>query len=397
MYLYPLHSPTDTKKVLALAESLAFEGWKGRPLLVDDEDHPTSAYTGSHRIAALLHLDHNWEEYEERGATHPPEDIEVPVVAINWELLKQHGFIDDWNEAARDEDRLELLEEVGDLKAVAVMEEEMKEVNASVKFIAPEGEATPRLALVPKSISHLKSYLTMSDSEKGRELARLYMGTFVHFLEDWWIKETADSMPDELLESLEDYDESVLDDISDEAFEEFLMQTHSVGISGDPASPTFLHMDYQGIVRNQWLIHFTDDAWGIHAKGFQRGVWNLAQLGLTTHVPESEKESGGYNFSYLLSDFAQYGKERFRGWKYGKEAVLFRASGLVVYHHGDQEPQVIFEGKSARDIVPISETNEGYGVHSCRTDDLLFEADLEDVVGWVVSNYSQYRKHLVCK
>lgn len=56
---------------------------------------------------------------------------------------------------------------------------------------------------------------------------------------------------------------------------------------------------------------------------------------------------------------------------------------------------MIFYGNTAKDIIPIIEgDNEDWSLRNKGTDDILFEGDLEEVVGWLVDNYDQYRKKL---
>jgi hypothetical protein len=164
--------------------------------------------------------------------------------------------------------------------------------------------------------------------------------------------------------------------------------------------PTWYYVDYRSIVKNQWLIHFSDYAEDIyHDQKFNRGVYDYTTLGLTTHLPDSMKDGIGYNFAFLLSDYMQYGSGDMyhRGrWTYGKEAVLFKASGVKVWHYGDQQPQVIFWGPSAFDIVCIREhTSSGdYYVYSNHSRD-LFVGDFDDCVNWVVNNFNQYKRVLL--
>ncbi len=158
--------------------------------------------------------------------------------------------------------------------------------------------------------------------------------------------------------------------------------------------------DKPEIVKNQWLIHFTNDPDGIAKDGFIYGAEEMDKLGLTVHLSDFDKKYGGYNFAYLLNDFKRYGKAgRFsRGgeFKYGKEAVIFRASGLRVYHYGDEEPQVIFYGNTATNIIPIKEgENAKWAIYNNKTGRIIVENDdLEILTKWVQQNYPQYRKSL---
>ena len=62
----------------------------------------------------------------------------------------------------------------------------------------------------------------------------------------------------------------------------------------DPANaPSFMLMTYQGIIRNQWLVHMTDEPDEIARDGFRFGMHDLGRLGLTTYFTEKAKEIGG--------------------------------------------------------------------------------------------------------
>jgi hypothetical protein len=158
-------------------------------------------------------------------------------------------------------------------------------------------------------------------------------------------------------------------------------------------------LDDDKIVKNKWLIHFTNNAEEIAREGFTKGVNDITKLGLTTRLSDIDKQFGGYNFAYLLGDYVKYSREMYSGYKYGKEAVLFRASGIKTNHSGDREPQVIFYGNTAKNIIPIKKTNKGeygeYGIYDMRDGKLLYENNnLSKVVNWVVKNYDQYRSRL---
>ena len=93
----------------------------------------------------------------------------------------------------------------------------------------------------------------------------------------------------------------------------------------------------------------------------------------------------------------RYGKDRHgSGWKYGAECVIFRANGIEIYHSGDQEPQVIFEGKSATDIIPITSYEDIWQVgERGDTGEALFkDEDLDKVIWWIINNFAQYSKAL---
>ena len=256
--------------------------------------------------------------------------------------------------------------------------------------------AVSKKAFIPNDVIYLKNYLTMNKRDMGEELARAFPSEFWEFLE-----RTNPDVQESLRSQYEDYE--YIDDFSsipDGVLTEFLEDCGTDILNKDPVyAPLFLHASYEGLVKNQWLIHFTDDAFSISSKGFTRGVDNMAHLGLTTNFSENVKKNGGYNFAYLLNDFERYAFEGRGGGRprYGSECVIFRASGVKIYHYGDNEPQVIFWGKDARDIIPI--TRDGNDEWVLPTDDhgkpVYKNEDLDNVVNWVVNNFEQYRSVLL--
>lgn len=154
--------------------------------------------------------------------------------------------------------------------------------------------------------------------------------------------------------------------------------------------------DETEIIKNQWLVHFTNDANSISKDGFIYGVDDLNKLGLTTYFDDFDKKYGGYNFAYTIDDYKKYSKVGSR-YKYGEEVVLFRASGVRVWHFTDEEYQTIFYGNTAKDIIPITEgENNRWGIYSTKNGNLIVESDnLTQIIYWIINNYDQYRKHLV--
>lgn len=163
--------------------------------------------------------------------------------------------------------------------------------------------------------------------------------------------------------------------------------------------PTWKYLEKPMIVKNQWLIHATgeDDVYSIFKDGFIRGVDDYSKLGLTTWYDgrSFEKKGGGYNFAYTIKDFRIYGKTG-DGTKYGDGGtfVLFRASGIRCWHRTDGEYQVIFNGKTARDIVPVFLHNGKWVVYSKEKKPLVRTDTTENVIDWIKQNYSQYRKSI---
>ena len=148
-------------------------------------------------------------------------------------------------------------------------------------------------------------------------------------------------------------------------------------------------MSYKGIVRNQWLVHFTDHPDEIARDGFTIGMDDLSKLGLTTFYNEKGKR-GGYNFAVPAGE-----TRSIKNLHFGKHAVLFRASGLMTYHSGDEFYQVIFWGRDARDIIPIHRVYDDWCLPDGGSGRPLFQSeDIQKTVDWAIANFSQYRRAL---
>jgi len=283
-------------------------------------------------------------------------------------------------------------------RAFGQMEKALKDLHAWKRAAS---RVAKRHAFVSNPIIYLKKYLTQEDWEKGAEVADDNEG---HFMQ--WLEENPDLVED--VPALQQAIESgYIDDVwslPPEVLKEYFGEVEHA-LSGESWSPSWLHMNYEKVMKNQWMIHFTDDAYGVACSGFKYGMDDLTRLGLTTHFNDSAKP-GGYNFAYDLNDWERFAGGRW-GFKYGKEAVLFKASGVKVWHHGDNEYQVIFAGNTAKDIVPLTE--EGYyggwwanGIgkggreeHDSEQGDGSFDS-LSQAVDWVVANFGQYKKFLTC-
>jgi len=281
-----------------------------------------------------------------------------------------------------------------------------------------------REALIERGVSALKNYLTLPLVAKGREAvynqeAYIYLFGFI----DQEYPDVMKQIENDELEidryDLEDFDyaDRVAEALPDQVLEDFasyIMGAVHGGFDSDWLLPSFVFLEFKRIVTNQWLVHFTGNASSIAKEGFKRGACDYTQLGLTTWADPDEPEGefffceGGYNFAFTLDALL---KER-RLWTYGngREAVMFKASGVECWHKGDRQYQTIFSGNTARDIIPIfrahaakhtwtkrDDSPNPVTVSSCRTGKVLREGpDLPTVIAWVTNHYDQYRKQLVC-
>ena len=173
------------------------------------------------------------------------------------------------------------------------------------------------------------------------------------------------------------------------------------GFGIQPAQiPSWFYLHEPTLVKNQWLVHGTTrmDGRMMARKGFIKGINDPTKLGLTTWL-QGKKIGDGYNFAYTPEDFALYGVDG-QALKYGDGTFLiFRASGIICWHHTDEEFQVIFHGKTARDIVFVDEMMGTYTIHSKDGKPLIqtnaeYNNDPNSIVDWVINNYEQYRKSI---
>jgi len=173
------------------------------------------------------------------------------------------------------------------------------------------------------------------------------------------------------------------------------------GFGIQPAEiPSWFYLHEPTLVKNQWLVHGTSrmDGRMMARRGFIKGINDPTKLGLTTWL-QGKKIGDGYNFAYTPEDFAKYGVDGSEI-KYGDGTFLvFRASGIRCWHDADDEYQVIFHGKTARDIVFVDEMMGTYTIHSKDVKPLIqtnaeYNNDPNSIVDWVINNYEQYRKSI---
>ena len=174
-------------------------------------------------------------------------------------------------------------------------------------------------------------------------------------------------------------------------------------------APAFVFFSQPRIIKNEWLVHFSDNAYHIAKEGFTYGTQELDRLAYSGAGDIESKFGEGYDFAYRADSATDVLVTPNKNWntpKYGSEFVLFRASGVEAFHDGDQERQVIFYGPSAKEIIYIrkesAKGSEYYGdlelwqVCDVQRNRVIYETeDLEEVIDWAINNYSQYRKRIV--
>jgi len=233
-------------------------------------------------------------------------------------------------------------------------------------------------------------YLKSPETLKKNSLPYKYSGIFKDFVSDTGYKFEGPNVAGEekIISWLEKNDK-----FAQYLYDKIVKETLPVHIEDYPA---WRWLKSPEIIKNQWLIHFSSQGEEIAREGFKKGAKNMDNLAVTKGRYSEEKEEG-YNFAYTIDDFPKYylypsayGYQP----KYGNYAVLFRASGIRVWHEKDYEHQVIFYGREAKDIILIGFKSDPfrYVIHSKNGKILFADPDLDKVVEWAINNYDQYSK-----
>lgn len=238
---------------------------------------------------------------------------------------------------------------------------------------------------------NLRRYFNMTDEEKIEYLPQEYPYFIKKFLDNQNVEYDDNKREWEIVENLEFTNKELYKLYGDYLFK--MINSHNLPMP-DAEYPTWSFFDKPTLIRNKWMIHFTNDAESIASEGFKYGVDDMTKLGLTTHLGEFEKKFGGYNFAFPVNNFYEYGAIK----KYGKEAIVFQASGLGIHHYGDNEYQIIFYGNTARNIIPIiKNTNtDEWEITNKNTLNAIYKSDnLKNIIKWIQTNFNQYKSKLV--
>jgi hypothetical protein len=69
---------------------------------------------------------------------------------------------------------------------------------------------------------------------------------------------------------------------------------------------------------------------------------------------------------------------------------------VKVYHYGDEEPQVVFYGDTATDMIPAINEDGMWKLVSSKTGETIVEKDTLGELGeWLQTNFAQYSKSLL--
>lgn len=151
--------------------------------------------------------------------------------------------------------------------------------------------------------------------------------------------------------------------------------------------PSWCTMDFNRIVKNEWCIHFGSDSESIAKEGFTGGTPEIEHLAYTN--AGAQKTSAGYDFAFLINDRSVDYNE------YGDEAVIFRTSGVEIYHYGDNQNQVVFWGPNVKSFIPIHQDNGDWVVYGQNGQVLVRCGRPSEIALWATENLPQYRKQIM--
>ena len=259
-----------------------------------------------------------------------------------------------------------------------------------------------------KELTKLKDYLIMSDDDRALTIPysfKQYLQEYIDYfstdikygyneeLDEQYVNEyyqlnsKLKGSIDDKLKQIKNKYPKLLKEIGYKMW--FDLKTEQFDIQPEDL-PAWLFFEDIEDYKNNWLIHFTNYADNISKEGFKYGMKDIESLGLTTLLP---KNTNGYNFAYDITEFKKFGLEHNK-YKYGNQAVMFVADGIKAYHNKDFENQVIFVGKKAKNIIPITPSDAKlWSIKNKKTNEIIIESDdLNDIVKWVIKNYNKYKK-----
>lgn len=163
------------------------------------------------------------------------------------------------------------------------------------------------------------------------------------------------------------------------------------------------------VVHNEWLIHFTGEKemQNIVANGFKG-----SKLSTTPYSTAQKSNRVGYNYAFLLSDIVNGDAEGREVYNFVcNNAVIFKCNGVLGYHYGDKNRQVIFYGGDVKEKLCLSSICDANNLVLTNSNGrVLFKGNrhywgdkgenydggtwvdkLGDVMEWLNNNENQYR------
>lgn len=163
------------------------------------------------------------------------------------------------------------------------------------------------------------------------------------------------------------------------------------------------------VVRDEWLVHFCG---AVEAKSIVRGGFKGGDISRIPYSSGRRSDSVGYNYAFLLSDIANGDDEGKNVFEFMCDsAVVFKSSGVLGYHYGDRNRQVVFYGGDVREMAYFEKGGDGDYVLKNKFGKVLFRGHrryfgefgeyhnngclydwLCDLCEWLCNNGFQYRR-----
>lgn len=244
-----------------------------------------------------------------------------------------------------------------------------------------------------RNMMNLVDYFEKSIEEKEDELPQFFHINYPQILDEWTCQN-----PDFFVE-LDEYDseEEAYDNIiypttyyelepdNLEKYKNFLIEIVDDVFKNNPYDldlnllPLYVTYTYEGDVVDDWITHFTEkeNVKSILKTQHFKGIPNIYNLAITSSNNEEYTEEG-YCFGFHIDDIYENFKNKDS--HYGNYGILFKASGIKLYHNGDEEHQVIFIGNQVSNLIPFmynEKTKELYN-KNIRTKD--YEYFFEEII-----------------
>ena len=232
-----------------------------------------------------------------------------------------------------------------------------------------------------RKMMDLVEYFDKSIEEKEEELPKFIDNNYPHILENWCMENSNYFLDLESYES----EEEALDNIEYpttryelkyypdalKSYKEFLIGiVEDIFNNSNPYDldlcilPLYVTYSYEGDIEDGWIVHFTSEENIEPILGSQsfHGLSNMYNLAISAGANDDEwGVEGGYCFGFDVADVYSNFKSGYG--HYGNEGILFKTSGIKLYHRGDDELQVIFIGNQVSNLIPFwydTKTKEFY-------------------------------------
>ena len=230
-----------------------------------------------------------------------------------------------------------------------------------------------------RKMMDLVNYFDKSIEEKEEELPKFFDDNYPEILENWCMDNFNYFLDLESYESEEEALENIeypttryeLNNFPEalKSYKEFLVEiVDDLFNNKNPYNlyilPLYVTYTYDDDVEDDWLVHFTseENIESILESQSFHGLSNMYNLAVSATSNEDEYGvDGGYCFSFALDDVDYNFKSGYS--HYGNSGILFKSSGIKLYHRGDDELQVIFIGNQVSNLIPFwydSKTKEFY-------------------------------------